>query len=99
MQESPAFEQAYRKYKQQGVQFLGVHVQDEEANVRRFLKAHGATYPVGLDPGLSVARRFGFTGTPLTIVIDREGVISARRVGPADGTWLAEHLDPLFKRK
>ncbi len=67
MQESPAFEQAYRKYEQQGVQFL--------------------------------AKRFGFTGTPLTIVIDRDGAIAARLVGPADGTWLAGHLGAMLKRK
>src|SRR6266568_1579651 len=57
VQESPAFEQAYRKYKQQGVQFLGVQVQDEEADARRFLEAHDATYPAGLDPDLSVTKR------------------------------------------
>jgi peroxiredoxin len=99
VQESRAFEEAYRKYKQQGAQFLGVQVQDEEADARRFLKAHGATYPAGLDPDLSVAKRFGFAGTPLTIVIDRDGAFAARRVGPADGTWLAGQLDPLLKRK
>lgn len=34
-----------------------------------------------------------------TFIIDREGAIAARRVGPADRTWLGGHLDPLLKRK
>ncbi len=99
MQESPAFEQAYRKYKTQGVEFVGIQVQDEEADARRFLKAHQATYPAGLDPDLAIAKRFGYTATPLTVIIDREGNIAARHFGPADGAWIAAHLDPLLKHK
>lgn len=99
MQESPAFEQAYRKYKGQGVEFVGIQVQDEEANARRFLSAHKATYPAGLDPDLTIAKRFGYTATPLTVIIDRAGDIAARQFGPTDGTWIAAHLEPLLKRK
>lgn len=99
VREAPAFEQAYRKYRARGVEFVGVQVQDEEVDARRFLKEHGATYPAGLDPDLATAKRFGFPGTPLTIVIDRQGQIAARQYGPADGVWLARHLDPLLKRR
>jgi len=99
VQESPAFEQAYRKYKAQGVEFVGIEVQDEEANARRFLSAHKATYPAGLDPDLMIAKRFGYAATPLTVIIDRAGNIAARHFGPADDAWIAAHLDPLLKRK
>ncbi|HET8575678.1 MAG TPA: TlpA disulfide reductase family protein [Methylomirabilota bacterium] len=99
MQESPAFEKAYRKYKTRGVEFVGVQVQDEEADARRFLKAHQATYPAGLDPDLAIAKRFGYTATPLTVIIDRQGNIAARQFGPADDTWIAAHLAPLLKPK
>ncbi len=99
MQESPAFERAYRKYKTQGVEFVGIQVQDQEADARRFLKAHQATYPAGLDPDLAIAKRFGYTATPLTVIIDREGNIAARHFGPADDAWIAARLDPLLKRK
>ncbi len=99
MQEAPAFEQAYRKYKGQGVEFVGIQVQDQEADARRFLKASQATYPAGLDPDLAIAKRFAYTATPLTVIIDREGNIATRHFGPADEGWLADHLAPLLKRK
>ncbi len=96
MRESPAFEQTYRKYKTRGVEFVGVQVQDHEADARRFLKAHGATYPAGLDPDLAIAKRFGYTATPLTVIIDRQGNLAARHFGPAGPEWFDKQLAPLL---
>ncbi|OGK85025.1 MAG: hypothetical protein A2X52_09770 [Candidatus Rokubacteria bacterium GWC2_70_16] len=86
----------YQKYRSRGVEIVAVHVQDTEVDARAFLKAHGATYPAGLDPRLRIANRFGFKGTPYTVVIDRKGEMAARIHGSADETRLARGLDPLL---
>ena len=99
MQEAPAFEQTYRKYKARGVEFLGVQVRDDVADARRFLKAHDATYPAGLDPQLKIAKRFGYTATPLTVIIDRQGNLAARHFGPAGSEWFDTQLSPLLRAK
>jgi peroxiredoxin len=97
--EAESVERAYARYRDRGVEFLGVHVQDTAEDVRRFLAAHRATYPIGLDPSLRTANRFGFKGTPYTVVIDRKGEIVARLHGRADGDRIAGTLDPLLKAR
>lgn len=96
MRESPAFEQAYRKYRSRGVEFVAVQLENSARDARKFLRAHQASYPAGLDPDLAIATRFAVVATPSTLIIDRKGQISARSVGPAGEEWLAEHLDPLL---
>jgi len=95
--EAPGIERLYQKYRSRGVEIVAVHVQDTEVDARAFLKAHGATYPAGLDPRLRIANRFGFKGTPYTVVIDRKGEMAARIHGSADETRLARVRDPLLR--
>jgi len=95
--EAPGFERAYAGYRDRAVEFLGVQVQDTEADARRFLEAHHATYPAGLDPRLRTANRFGFRGTPYTVVIDRQGKMAARLHGSADEARIRRALDPLLQ--
>lgn len=98
VREAPGLERAYRKYKPLGVEFVGVQVQDTETDARKFLKAHDASYPAGLDPALKIANRFGFKGTPYTVVISRKGEMMARIHGSADEARLARAIDPLLPR-
>ena len=96
VREAAGFERAYQKYRPLGVEFVGIQVQDTAADALRFLEAHGATYPAGLDPTLKIANRFGFKGTPYTVVISRKGEMTARIHGSADETRLAKAIDPLL---
>ncbi len=98
VREAPAFERTYRKYKSRGVEFVGILVQDAEADARKFLKAHGASYPAGLDPNLRIANRFGFQRAPYTVVISQRGEMVARIHGSADESRLARAIDPLLPR-
>jgi len=96
-EEAPGIERTYEKYKPSGVEVVGVQIQDTAADAQRFLKGHGATYPAGLDPRLIIANRFGFKGTPYTVVINKKGEMVARIHGRADEARLARVLDPLIK--
>lgn len=90
-------ERLYQKYRASGVQFVSVQVQDTESDARRFLKATKTTYPAGLDPKLKIANRYGFRGTPYTVVVNKKGEIVARIHGRTEETRLARILDPLVK--
>ncbi|HET8578943.1 MAG TPA: TlpA disulfide reductase family protein [Methylomirabilota bacterium] len=96
-EEAAGIERLWIKYQPFDVEVVGIQVQDTAADARRFLKAHGATYPVGLDPRLQIANRFGFKGTPYTVVINKRGEIVKRIRGRADEKALARVLDPLVK--
>jgi cytochrome c biogenesis protein CcmG/thiol:disulfide interchange protein DsbE len=97
-EEAAGVERVYRKYKASGVELVAVQVQDTEADARQFLQANKATYPAGLDPRLKIANRFGFRGTPYTVVINKRGEMVARIHGRADEARIARVLDPLVKR-
>ncbi len=96
-EEAVGFERLYQKYRTRGVQFVSIQVQDTETDARGFLKANKATYPAGLDPRLKIANRFGFPGTPYTVIINRRGEIVARIAGRSDEARLSRLLDPLIK--
>ena len=97
VEEAPGLQRIYLKYKPRGVEVVGIQVQDTAEDASRFLKAHGATYPAGLDPYLRIANRFGVKGTPYIVVIDKRGEVAARIRGRADEARLARVLDPLLK--
>ena len=78
VKESAALAQVAEKYRDRGVEVIAIHVQDATSDVHAFVEKTKATYPVALDPRLNLGNRFGFRGTPYTVVIDRKGEMVAR---------------------
>ncbi|MEX2223147.1 MAG: TlpA disulfide reductase family protein, partial [Candidatus Rokuibacteriota bacterium] len=96
-QEAAGFERIHKKYRASGVEVVSVQVQDTEADARKFLEANKGSYAAGLDPRLKIANRFGFRGTPYTVIINKRGEMIARIHGRADEARLSRILDPLVK--
>jgi peroxiredoxin len=95
--ESAAFGQLTDRYRDR-VEFLALHVQDTLADTRRFVRTHRVAYAVALDPALTIGNRYGFKGTPYTVVIDRKGEIVARLPGESAVTRLPRLLDDALRR-
>lgn len=79
--EAGLLEAAWQKYRDQGVGFVGVNIQDEEESARTFIREFGITYPNGLDRGARIAIGYGVWGLPETFFIDREERITYKHVG------------------
>ncbi len=79
--EAPLLEQAWQRYKDQGVVFLGVDIQDREEDARRFIQEFGITYMNGRDGNSRIAIDYGVYGIPETFFIDREGRITYKHIG------------------
>lgn len=79
--EAPRLEAASRAYRDRGVAFVGVDVQDTEPNARAFLKEFGLTYPSGMDADGSIGNAYGVDSIPTTFFLDRAGRIRRRWVG------------------
>jgi peroxiredoxin len=97
VKESAAFGRVVERYKDRDVAFVAVHVQDAMSDVRKFIKTNNVTYPVGVDPRLVLGNRYGFKGSPLTVVIDRKGEIVQRLSGEGAPSRLPKILDGLLK--
>ena len=55
-----------------------------EKAVKPYMEKHGFTFETLIDQRMEVARQFGVRGTPTTVVINRQGEIVARGLGPLD---------------
>ncbi|OLC12087.1 MAG: hypothetical protein AUH29_17520 [Candidatus Rokubacteria bacterium 13_1_40CM_69_27] len=97
--ESAAFARLVERYRRRGVEFLALHVQDTVADTRRFMRAQKVTYPVALDPKLTIGNQFGFQGTPYTVVVDLKGEMVARIHGVSAVARLPRILDAALRQE
>ncbi len=65
-----------------GFAILTVLFRDKAEKARSFLEQNGYGLTVLMDPDETVARKYGLTGVPETFVIDKEGVLSKKIIGP-----------------
>jgi thiol-disulfide isomerase/thioredoxin len=84
-EEMPAFARLQAKWGARGVQFVGLSA-EEPGLVQRFGRDLRVNYPlwVGGDAVGALARRLGnqLGVLPFTVLLDRQGRVVARRVGP-----------------
>jgi cytochrome c biogenesis protein CcmG, thiol:disulfide interchange protein DsbE len=83
-QEAPDLESFWRRYRSEGVVVLGVDSGDAKSDARRFLSAHGVTYPIVFDARETLAYGpYGLPGLPVTYVLNGQGRIVGNPVlGP-----------------
>ena len=95
-QEARLLEAAWRSYRDQDVQFVGVMIQDTEANGRAYLKEFDITYPNGVDTGGRTTVDYGVIGLPVTFFVGRDGIVEGRWVGAIPEDKLLERTDRLM---
>jgi peroxiredoxin len=73
-----------QRLKDKGVTVLGVSI-DEDANAyHNFLKRQGVDFLTVRDPAQKAPTLYGTTGWPETFIIDRQGVVRRKFIGPVD---------------
>jgi len=91
-EEMPGMERLYKKYKDKGLVVIALSEDADGANdVAPFVKKYGLTFPVGLDPKMSVAAQYGVWALPSTFIIDRQGNRAYFANGPRDWDGAAAH--------
>lgn len=82
-----------------GVRVVGVNYKDLAANARRFLGRYGNPYvAIGADTTGRTAIEWGVYGMPETFILDREGRIVFKHVGPITPGALRSNLLPVIER-
>lgn len=94
--EQPELNAAWQRFRDAGVVVLGVDFQDAPGDARQFVATSGASYPMVVDEDSSTALDFGLRGIPETFLVDREGRIVERFVGPVTAARLGERIQPLL---
>ncbi|WP_380278504.1 TlpA family protein disulfide reductase [Kitasatospora purpeofusca] len=99
--EADDLQRIWEKYRDQGVQFLGINTRDTEIkNAVRFEQEKGVTFPSIYDPAGAQLLKFpkgslNPQSIPTTLVIDREGRLAARAVGGQTDDVLESMLQPI----
>jgi thiol-disulfide isomerase/thioredoxin len=67
---------------------VGVDWSDSPGSAAAFVRQHHWTFPVLIDSSGEVGNTYGLTGLPTTFVLDRQGRIVRRLVGPQTASGL-----------
>ncbi len=81
--------------KAQGLKLYGLAYKDKEANTKAFLTASGNPYQaIGVDGSGRTAIDFGVYGVPETFLVNKDGTIAFKFVGPLSAESLTTILRP-----
>ena len=90
--EAPILAEAYERWSELGVEFVGVSIWDTEGDVRDFVEQHGIKYPNAVDEDGQIAVEFGVRGIPEKFFVNPEGEIVRKINGPNTSQSLDEVL-------
>lgn len=96
--EAPILGAAYQKWRDQGVEFIGVAIWDSKDRVREFVELHGIEYPNGLDTQGKIGISYGVRGIPEKLFLDRHGSVVSKFVGPVQEDKLDSVLTEILLR-
>ncbi len=81
-EEMPSMEKLYQRFKGDSFEMLTVSIDKEEELVAPYMEKFGLTFLSLLDPKSKVAKIYRTTGVPETFIINREGFIVHKAIGP-----------------
>lgn len=98
-EEMPALEDLNRRRAAEGVVVLGVSLDEDAASVvPPFVREHGLTFPI-LIADRGVVSGYAVRGLPTAYLIDADGLISRRWVGPLDVPAVENDILALLNRR
>ena len=93
--EMPALQAEYDKWKDQGLQLVGINLSEDRITVQRFASGVGAYFPILLDRNKKTEKLYGLKEYPTTYFISADGVIRDVVVG---GPMSEEDIDSRIRK-
>ncbi len=97
--EMPDLAALYLAHKDEGFVILGVDDQESKETVSEFLGGTPLPYTVLLDPDSRVSRAYGVDYLPMSVLIDRRGVLRGMFPGQSSQAKLEGAIKPLLAEK
>jgi peroxiredoxin len=87
VEETPALNRLQKYIESRNGVVLGVSADEDNDAYQKFLPQYSVVFPTYRDPGVQgtsspIARKYGTTGYPETVIIDRHGVLARKFIGP-----------------
>jgi cytochrome c biogenesis protein CcmG, thiol:disulfide interchange protein DsbE len=84
VEESPSLQKFSELMRNQGVEVLGISVDQDPAALQKFIDQFHLTFTIGRDPNQKLAHRYGTFQFPETYIVDRDGRVAEKIIGPID---------------
>ena len=93
--EMPSMEKLYQKFKGKNFEILAVSIDEPGLKaVAPFMKKSNLTFPALIDSEGTIKAVYGITGVPESFIIDQQGILIKKIVGPVD--WAATNVFRFF---
>jgi thiol-disulfide isomerase/thioredoxin len=79
--EMPFLQDIYEEWQDDGLIIITINLRESSDKIRQFMKEYELTFPVLLDTGGEISRKYFVTGIPTTYFLDEYGVIKVKKVG------------------
>jgi thiol-disulfide isomerase/thioredoxin len=99
--EASELQALYLKNKNSGVEFIGINIRDSKISAEKFITNFGITYPNIFDR--DGVKLLGFKSTlpanaiPSTLLVDKNGKVAARQLGPIDRALVQGFISSLVE--
>ncbi|MCZ8512696.1 TlpA disulfide reductase family protein [Paenibacillus filicis] len=97
-EEMPALSAIYETYRDQ-IELVAVTGKDEASAVNAFVREYKIPFPVLLDPGTEAAEAYRIVQIPTTYLVNKEGIITERILGPTDSAALQNKIKLLLQQE
>jgi cytochrome c biogenesis protein CcmG/thiol:disulfide interchange protein DsbE len=95
--EIPQFVNFQKKYGDQGLQVVGISMDDGPGPVREFYQKFKMNYPVAMGTAKIGEMYGGVMGLPINFLIDREGRIYSKHIGATDMSVYEKEISTLLQ--
>ena len=94
-EEMPSMERLYRSLHPQGLELIAVSVDEDPSLVADFRDRMAVSFPIALDPDQEISRLYQTRGYPESLLVDRDGTVLERYVGPRDWEIYRDRIQEL----
>jgi peroxiredoxin len=74
-QEMPLLDDLYGRYQRVGFNLLGVNIDEDSRRAMQMVQELGVSFPVLFDENKEVSKLYEVAAMPVTILVDREGIV------------------------
>lgn len=89
-EEMPSMEILYKNFEKDGLVILAISIDrvTTKKDIPPFVKALNLTFPILVDSWGQTDKRYKLMGVPETYIIDQQGILREKLIGPRDWTML-----------
>lgn len=96
-EETPHFVEMQERYKDRGLQIIGVSMDDSPDPVRTFYKQFHINYPVVMGTAETGSAYGGVLGLPIAFLIDRNGIIHFKHMRATEAAVFEKEIATLLQ--